>query len=77
MHEEGPTEPFGNHADIDPDEVNNHFLIKFNYFYYDNVTFKVDEAYENVILCDSVIAGEYFLVKTNNYREFLKHMDSS
>ena len=32
MHEEGPTEPFGNHADIDPDEVNNHFLIKFNYF---------------------------------------------
>ncbi|XP_023349345.1 uncharacterized protein LOC111718081 isoform X2 [Eurytemora carolleeae] len=57
VHEEGPTEPFGNHADIDPDEV--------------------DEAYENVILCDSIIAGEYFLVKTNNYREFLKHMDSS
>ena len=22
VHEEGPTEPFGNHADIDPDEVN-------------------------------------------------------
>ena len=41
------------------------------------VLFKVDEAYENVLLCDSVIAGEYVLVKTKNYREFLKHMDAS